>query len=81
MITNPYPWYIGRSYSSSDMVTWMENPPERVDNPKPGEEAWSYAIYTYNEDGYAIHIATYGPQGELMGTAELEWETIIPVSN
>ena len=75
VIAYPYAWELGTE-SHQKTITWMENPPKRVDNPHPEEEAWSYALYTYNEEGYAIQIDTYDLNNELSGTVILEWEPL-----
>ena len=41
---------------------------------------YAYAKYTFDEAGYSTDIVTYGYEGEILGTATCEWETIIPQS-
>lgn len=41
---------------------------------------YAYAEYTFDEAGYSTDIVTYGYEGEILGTATCEWETIIPQS-
>ena len=39
---------------------------------------FDYAVYTFDEAGYPLTITTYGHEGEVIGTATCEWETILP---
>ena len=50
-------------------------------NTNPDYVPWfDYAEYTFDEAGYSTGITTYGYEGEILGTATCEWETIIPQS-
>jgi len=50
-------------------------------NPDPVNSypRFDYAVYTFDEAGYPLTITTYGHEGEVLGTAVAEWETIYPV--
>lgn len=46
-------------------------------NENPDYLPWfDYAEYTFDEDGYSLTITTYGYEGEIIGTATCEWDTI-----
>lgn len=40
------------------------------------EYDWSYAVYTFDEEGRPVSISSYLQDGTLSGTAVLEWEVM-----
>lgn len=51
--------------------------PETVYSSDWGDgDKWSYAVYTYDEEGKAVSVVTYGIDGQINGTASFEWDSI-----